>query len=56
MEYAVCELAKIADNPIALEIAQVRMPAQFPNAEKKAAYFRQVWIGGGPLQHLVPGP
>jgi len=35
--YAVWERAKIADNPMALEIAQVKIPAQFPYAEKKAA-------------------
>jgi hypothetical protein len=34
--YASSEVEKIADNPTALEILQVRIPAQFPSAVKKA--------------------
>ena len=38
IEYAMSERVKIADNPMALETLQIRMPKQFPIDERKAAF------------------
>jgi hypothetical protein len=37
IKYAVSDLVKIADRPIALETLQINMPAQFPIDERNAA-------------------